>query len=113
MALVPKRHLTKIDIARKPITFTHCDERHEVFAPSWDLLNSYKGNFISWEEYVVRYTDEMRGAYGNNKQAFIDMANRLDQVEFVCWCCKTSTKQCHRFLLRSFLEKVRLCLKQQ
>jgi uncharacterized protein YeaO (DUF488 family) len=110
---VSKHHLTKIDIARKPITFTRCDERREVFAPSWDLLNSYKGNFISWEEYIVRYTEEMRSAYRNNKQAFVDMAKRLDRVEFVCWCSKTPTKQCHRFLLCSFLEKVRLCLKRQ
>lgn len=100
----------KIDIARKPVTFTACHERHSIFAPSWELLRAGKMGGISWQEYTERYYAEMREAYQGNPDAFRAMARRLDQVEFICWCnakAKGGRTRCHRFLLRQILEKVR------
>jgi uncharacterized protein YeaO (DUF488 family) len=99
----------RIDVARKPITFMHCEERHPIFAPSWDLLMEYQRGAIAWEAYVERYLDEMRAAYRENPEAFQAMAQRLDDVVFVCWCSKTrpSDLRCHRFLLREILDQVK------
>jgi len=100
---------TKIDIARRPITFMTCDERWEIFAPTWDLIHAYKDGSISWTEYVEKYTDEMRSAYRDNSDLFVQMAKRLDNVEFYCWCnnMNKQDEKCHRFLLRNILNKVK------
>jgi uncharacterized protein YeaO (DUF488 family) len=99
----------KIDVARKPITFEECAERQEVFAPSWELLMEYKHGWISWGQYTQRYLDEMRAGYRADPQSFHRMAQRLDEVEFVCWCGRKrgNDLRCHRFLLRGILERVR------
>ena len=100
---------TRIDVARKPISFVQCRERHEVFAPSWGLLTEYQAGGMSWETYTQRYTEEMREAYRRDPHPFQRMAERLDDVELVCWCIKKRRKdeRCHRFLLRAILEKIR------
>lgn len=99
----------KIDVARKPVTFVRCEERHAIFAPSWELLTEYKGGALSWAGYTARYLDEMRTAFRGNPELFFVMARRLDNVEFICWCCrkKGNDARCHRFLLRELLSKVR------
>jgi ribonuclease HI/uncharacterized protein YeaO (DUF488 family) len=98
----------KIDIARKPITFTECDERYEFLAPSWELLGDYKNKAINWDEYTVRYKAEMREAYKHHAKEFKRLANILGNLELVCWCSRRkSIKRCHRFLLRDILESVR------
>lgn len=96
-------------MARKPITFVRCEERHAVFAPSWELLMAYKGGALSWPEYTERYLDEMRAAFRANPEPFYAMARRLDNVELICWCNrqKGNDARCHRFLLREILEQVR------
>ena len=101
-----------IDVARKPVTFMQCDERWEIFAPSWELVSSFKDRWITWKEYVPLYIEEMRQAYKKNSKPFHDMALRLDNVEFVCWCSRDPKNPwCHRFLLREILMKVRECAK--
>ncbi len=96
-----------IDIARKPITFIQCDRRIENFAPSWDLLNSYREGFIEWDSYIVGYLDEMQMNYVENPNIFHEIAETLDDIKFICWCNRRkSIKRCHRFLLRRFLERL-------
>lgn len=76
----------KVDIACQPVTFTRCDMRRSVFAPSPDLLQEYKAGTMPWSGYVQRYTEEMRAAYRADPAPFIEMARMLDRVELVCWC---------------------------
>lgn len=99
----------KIDIARKPCTFIECEERHEIFAPSWELLMSYKNGDINWNEYVDCYTEEMRDAFRFNPDAFFEMAERIDDVDFICWCNNKKKKdnKCHRFILYDILKKIK------
>lgn len=100
--------MTKIDIARKPITFVQCDKRIVEFAPSWKLLMSYKEGFISWEEFTKLYKIEMSESYYFNYELFHEIADQLDKVEFICWCNNKRRKdnKCHRFILREVLEHV-------
>ncbi len=97
-----------IDIAQKKITFIQCDRRIIEFAPSWDLLMSYKDGFISWNEYIKKYYQEMRESFKTNRQVFYEVAKQLDEVEFICWCIKKKKqdKKCHSFLIREILENV-------
>ena len=99
----------KIDIARKEITFCQCDERQPIYAPSWELVMAFKNKEIDWTEYTRRYIIEMRDAYREHSEIFKRDAKRLDNIEFYCWCMNFNfpTKECHRFLLRDILEKVR------
>lgn len=99
----------KIDIARKPITFVQCDERHSIFAPSFDLLMSHKNGFINWDEYTDAYKKEMREAFLFDPDSFYEMADRLENVELICWCNakKKQDNKCHRFLLQEILLKVK------
>lgn len=104
----------KVDIARKPVTFTQCDIRRSIFAPSWDLLMGYKSGELDWPTYTQRYIEEMRQAYKTHKGEFVNLARKLPDLELVCWCCnskeKTRKKECHRFLLIDILKKVRALL---
>ena len=101
--------MLKIDIAIQPCTFVQCQERYPVFAPSWDLLARWKSGDMKWDDYRDVYMSEMRIAYRKDAQPFLLMAERLDQVEFVCWCVKKNLKDthCHRFLLREILTTIR------
>jgi len=101
--------MIKIDIARKPITFVKCDRRIVEFAPSWELLMFYKNKFISWNDYVKKYYQEMRESFKINRQIFYEIASQLDEVELICWCTnkRHQDKKCHRFLIKEILENVR------
>lgn len=94
----------KIDIARIPLKKIECDERHSIFAPSYDLLMKYKDGHISWDEYVDVYKQEMRDAFKYDPDAFYVMADRFKagEVDFYCWCNlrKIKDKKCHRFIIQ-------------
>lgn len=101
-----------IDVARKPITFRQCDERVPLFAPTWDLVMEGHRHEIPWDEYVERYTQQMRNAYRDDPEMFHRFARMLDNLHLACWCEKKDKRRkanghCHTHVLRKILEAVR------
>lgn len=78
----------------------HCEYRHcPEFAPTKEILDSYKKNLITWAEYVERYTAlmERRGEY-------LRFADRFSKYSRVCLLCSEPTpEQCHRRLIAEMI----------
>ena len=79
----------------------------KLFAPTWELVETYKKGFIEWEEYERRYIDILREAYLTDKPKFVEVCE-AGEVVLLCFCPdRTMTgKKCHRYLLADVLEKV-------
>lgn len=75
----------------------------KLFAPSWGLLRAYKDKAVTEEEYTIRFLDEMRVSYKNNKQHWVDFLSQ-DSVAIACFCGKGGF--CHRYILVDIFEKV-------
>jgi uncharacterized protein YeaO (DUF488 family) len=70
-------------------------------APSAELLRDWKKQRISWEEYTVRYHEEMRG----QQEAIRDLANRAKRGTITLLCFEPEDNPCcHRHLLRQLIE---------
>jgi uncharacterized protein YeaO (DUF488 family) len=77
-----------------------------AFAPSWELLRSALpklGGTLAWEQYVERYTAEMRASYGLHRLEWADMLTR-HEVTLVCYCVDPA--RCHRTVLAGILGKL-------
>ena len=79
----------------------------KLFAPTWELVETYKAGFIEWEEYERRYIDILRDSYLKNKPRFKEVCE-AGEVVLLCFCPNRSMsgKKCHRYLLAAVLEKV-------
>ncbi len=56
----------------------------------------------AWDEYVLRFTDEMRRSWRSNRDMWVAM---LSQSRLVLCCFCNHKHQCHRHLLRAMLVK--------
>ena len=76
------------------------DYRHFLeFAPTKEILNGYKNERITWEEYEKQYLNLLED------RKIID---RLSNADFdkVCFLCAEPTPEnCHRRLLAEYLKK--------
>jgi len=82
------------------ITIWNIDYIHKVeFAPTKELLNSYKKKLITWDDYEKKYNEilEERKILENIDYALFDNACLL--------CSEPTAKNCHRRLLAEYLAK--------
>ena len=72
-------------------------------APSKELLNDWRNNNISWQEYELRYFKEME-----NKQEFIKELAGLATSGTITLLCfeKEVDPHCHRHLLKNLLKNL-------
>ncbi len=71
-------------------------------APSKELLRDWKKQRISWEEYTVRYHEEMQG----QQEAIRDLANRARRSTITLLCFEREDDPCcHRHLLKKLIER--------
>ena len=79
-----------------------CNYKHLLeYAPTEELLKSYKEKNITWENYVEQYNKimEIRGDYKNFIKNFKDYKK-------ICFLCSEAVaKQCHRRLLAELIKK--------
>lgn len=76
-----------------------------MLSPSYELLMDYKQKRITWEEYIVRFKEEM-----NNdacKMLMKRIKTRASEVDvyLVCYCFNKE-KRCHRFLLMDMIKNL-------
>ena len=70
-------------------------------APSQELLADWKKLCISWDEYVVRYIEEMK----HQQAAIADLAKEAAQGTITLLCQEEeSDPHCHRHLLKKMIE---------
>jgi uncharacterized protein YeaO (DUF488 family) len=74
-----------------------------VLGPSRDLLRAFKDDAIGWDEYEVRYLDEMKGEAQQGEIVAMAQLARSQTVTIMC-VCKDGT-QCHRRLLVGLIER--------
>ncbi len=75
--------------------YQHCIE----YAPTKDILDSYKKKSISWDEYVSQYIPLMKKR--NAAQSFVE---KFAKYKAVCLLCSESTPEyCHRRLLAELI----------
>jgi len=81
-----------------------CNCRYEhniIFAPTKEILNSYKKQQISWEDYVVQYHELLEKRSVEN--IFIKKYAGIDRVLLLC--SEPKAENCHRSLLAERLKK--------
>lgn len=75
----------------------------QCFAPSWNLIHSFKGGLIDEETYTRLYYREL-SSRTDELQEVINRINNGENFVFKCHCGKG--KFCHRFLVKKVLEAV-------
>ena len=74
---------------------------HEL-APSKELLQDWKNEKITWQEYELRYYKEME-----SKKQFIQELAKLAETSTIILLCfeKEDNSCCHRHLLKKMIER--------
>jgi hypothetical protein len=98
---------------RLDITVKGNDPAGKIYAPTWNMVQGWKNNSLSNEEYTDMYYHLLLDRW-NNRPGFADEITRLVEmvkdtdnmqardVTLVCFCPAGSF--CHRYLLVNFLE---------
>jgi uncharacterized protein YeaO (DUF488 family) len=86
-------------ISRDRLTIT--DWRQNL-APSKELLQDWKKHKITWQEYTLRYHEEMR----DQQAAIKELADRAKRGTITLLCFeRENDPHCHRHLLKELVEK--------
>ncbi len=72
-------------------------------SPSWDLLNDYKSNKITWDEFTIRFKREMNVC--SFCQTMMKNIKELAKTKDVYLCCYEKNPPCHRFLLMDMIKE--------
>jgi len=73
-------------------------------APSKELLWDWKKQRITWQEYTVRYHEEMR----EQQAAIKELADRAKRGTITLLCFEREDEPCcHRYLLKELIESER------
>ena len=80
----------------------NCEYAHDdVFAPTKELLDNYRANKVSWNEYENVFAKIMA-----SRQIEERIKKRYKNYENVCLLCTEPTaEQCHRRLVAEYLQK--------
>lgn len=78
----------------------HCEYKHCLeFAPTKEMLDSYKKNLITWDDYVAQYTALM-----TKRAKHLDFSERFSKYANICLLCSEPTPEhCHRGLLAELI----------
>lgn len=74
-----------------------------TFAPTWDLVLSWKQGLIEWTTYAQQYRQLMLESYKRNPDAWRKMLHK-GILTLLCYC--RVGENCHRYLLAEFLRKL-------
>lgn len=70
-------------------------------APSRDLLREFKHEGLTWEQYVPRYLEEMKGEVPRSDINRLAKMAKSDRITLMCIC--EDENRCHRSLLRDLV----------
>ena len=78
---------------------------HQIFAPTWDMVNGVKNKTLSPDEYTQMYYAMMRLSYKNHITEWDLILNKGDKVPIILGCYCQPNTFCHRYLLKDILLK--------
>lgn len=79
----------------------NCKYEHNIiFAPTKEILNDYKKQQITWEEYVVRYNLLIENR--NVEKVFLKKYTEFNKILLLC--SEATAENCHRRLLAERLK---------
>lgn len=79
----------------------NCDYRHELkFAPSKELLNNYKKEKITWNQYEIEYQNQFK----KNNMTDIFKSRYMKEDSIIFLCSEATPENCHRRLLAEKLQ---------
>lgn len=73
----------------------------KAFAPTWDMVSSYKAGALSEADYTSAYKQLMRKSIVSH-QKYWDELNDVPEFAIMCYCPPGSF--CHRLLLAQYLK---------
>jgi uncharacterized protein YeaO (DUF488 family) len=76
---------------------------NKIFAPSWEIVMSYKNGKITEEQYTLAYHNMMEISYKRNRTDWEDLLSK-EEVVLCCYC--SAGTFCHRLLLAKILVKL-------
>jgi uncharacterized protein YeaO (DUF488 family) len=100
-------NVIKLFIARQPIkNMGKYDLKHVTeLAPSKELLYDYKGDKITWKEYVDLYREEMRSINARKMlNKIIDYLDMCNDIALICYC--GSSSNCHRNIVGNYFKEI-------
>ena len=77
--------------------------RGHILSPSWKLLNDYEGKKITWDEFVVRFKNEMNNNSCKSEMKKIKEASKSRDIYLTCYEKKYP---CHRFILMELINGI-------
>lgn len=90
-----------ITVGRVPNWFPHDITRFESLAPAWDNVSLFKGNDITWDEFVKRYLEKTNIL--NRKEEVIKelelMSKKNSDKSPVLLCHCGDYNKCHRSII--------------
>jgi len=94
-------------VSRKPIFVKGVKSAALALAPSKHLHSDYTNGRITWEDYVLRYNQQITESRKAQKTlASIKAQAETADVYFVCFCGREKGEQCHRFLLLELVKEI-------
>lgn len=83
---------------------TSVKSANNLFAPTWNMVNSWKEGKLSSEDYRKQYLTMMRKSYRENKQEWHNIFDGKKNIVLMCYC--NPDEFCHRRLLAEILVKL-------
>lgn len=99
---VAKKDGVRICVMRRPKEGMNWDIHMPALSPSHQLLDDYLYHGATWDEYVVRFTEEVLQADNESLQILGEMAKQ-HRVTILCW--EKEPHQCHRRLVAEYCQK--------
>ena len=81
---------------------TNFDRWIKDLAPSAELLGKYKGNSVTWKQFVARFKRELRDG-GAGLQAIESLRSEAADLDITLLCYEPEGASCHRHLLREMI----------
>jgi uncharacterized protein YeaO (DUF488 family) len=92
----------RICIMRRPGEGLEWDVWMPTLSPSHELLNSYHEGTTSWEEYEVRFENEVLQPNQEYIKMVCELAHNRD-ITLLCW--EETPEKCHRRLVLEACQK--------
>jgi uncharacterized protein YeaO (DUF488 family) len=81
------------------------DYWYRALAPNQSLFHDYKNGSCTWDEYIVRFTEQMKSSkIAQERMKKIKELDKTNDVFLICW--EASDKNCHRYLLIDMINKL-------
>lgn len=77
-----------------------------LLSPSFELINEFKSNKITWKQFSIRFKEEMNNEECINEMKRIKKISKERDFYLVC-SCFNKKNECHRFILLEIINNLK------